>query len=112
MAQNPWAIPLMGIGWFISYFLAFRAIILELDLETPGREDDALDDEAAATESGAGNITDLENCATRLRMELADVSKTDEAALSRSNRPTASSSHLLRAPSRTSSRPRREPRRR
>jgi len=100
MAQNPWAIPLMGIVWFAVYFLAFRAIILKFDLKTPGRddsldgrvegEDAAADGKYAATATaflaalgGAGNITDIENCATRLRMELADVSKVDEAALKR-----------------------------
>ena len=100
MAQNPWAIPLMGIFWFAVYFLAFRWIILRFDLKTPGRddsfdgrvegEDAASDGRYAATATaflaalgGASNITDLENCATRLRMELADVSKVDEAALKR-----------------------------
>ena len=98
MAQNPWAIPLMGIFWFAVYFLAFHAIILKFDLKTPGRDDSfdgrvegaeaSTDGRYAATATaflaalgGAGNITDLENCATRLRMELADVSKVDEAAL-------------------------------
>src|SRR5690606_3186620 len=53
-------------------------------------EDAASDGRYAATATaflaalgGASNITDLENCATRLRMELADVSKVDEAALKR-----------------------------
>ncbi len=101
MAQNPGAIPLMGIFWFVVYFLAFRAIILRFDLKTPGR-DDSVDGGADGEESsasggrhaatataflaalgGAGNITDLENCATRLRMELVDVSKVDETALKR-----------------------------
>jgi len=100
MAQNPWAIPLMGIFWFVVYFVAFRAIILKFDLKTPGREDDGdlAEDGAAVSGSekyaatataflaalgGRENILDLENCATRLRMEIADVSRVDEAALKR-----------------------------
>ncbi|ATG54701.1 PTS sucrose transporter subunit IIBC [Brachybacterium ginsengisoli] len=99
MAQNPWAIPLMGIFWFAVYFLVFRAIILKFDLRTPGRdEDDLLTDEATvlsgekkhlatataflAALGGRDNILDLENCTTRLRMEIADLSLVDDAALS------------------------------
>lgn len=87
----------MGIFWFAVYVVAFRAIILRFDLKTPGR-DDSFDGRVEGTEAsgdgkyaatatafltalgGASNITDLENCATRMRMELADVSKVDEAA--------------------------------
>ena len=100
MAQNPWAIPLMGIFWFVVYFVVFRAIILKFDLNTPGRdEDDQLTDDgvtlsgenkhlATATAfltalGGKENIIDLENCATRLRMEVADTTVIDEAALKR-----------------------------
>ncbi|AXK46630.1 N-acetylglucosamine-specific PTS transporter subunit IIBC [Brachybacterium saurashtrense] len=102
MAQNPWAIPLMGAFWFVVYFFVFRAIILRFDLKTPGREseEDLAEDGQADTAAGgdkyavtatsflaalggAGNIVDLENCATRLRMELVDVSVVDEAALKR-----------------------------
>lgn len=100
MAQNPWAIPLMGIFWFAVYFVVFRAIILKFDLKTPGRdEDDLLTDEgtvlsgekkhlATATAflagmGGKANITDLENCTTRLRMEVADTTLVDDGALKR-----------------------------
>ncbi|EWS81666.1 PTS N-acetyl glucosamine transporter subunits IIABC [Brachybacterium phenoliresistens] len=103
MAQNPWAIPVMGVFWFVVYFLTFRFIILKFRLKTPGREDaadlaeggDGAEGSAAAggflgtgaaflaALGGPKNIVDLENCATRLRMELADVSVIDEPALKR-----------------------------
>lgn len=99
MAQNPWMVPLMGVFWFAVYFFAFRFIILKFNLKTPGREDDELeetDDDGVQDTSYVGiaakfidalggqeNIVELENCATRLRMELADVDKADEAALKR-----------------------------
>ncbi|WP_394214281.1 N-acetylglucosamine-specific PTS transporter subunit IIBC [Brachybacterium vulturis] len=100
MAQNPWALPLMGVFWFVVYFLVFRAIILRFDLRTPGREQEAPDDEGPAAATGADrhlvtatafltalggreNIVDLENCATRLRLEVSDPSLVDEAALKR-----------------------------
>ncbi|PWH07218.1 PTS sucrose transporter subunit IIBC [Brachybacterium endophyticum] len=101
MAQNPWALPVMGVFWFLVYFLSFRFIIRRFDLKTIGREDgdpEDADDESADSASGdakylatataflaalggSANILDLENCATRLRMQVADTSVIDEAAL-------------------------------
>ncbi|MFT0848027.1 N-acetylglucosamine-specific PTS transporter subunit IIBC [Actinomycetaceae bacterium L2_0104] len=99
MAQNPWIIPLMGIFWFAVYFFIFRFMILKFKYKTPGREDDDPQAEADNDVTDTGylgtaarfidalggkeNIIELENCATRLRMELADVGKADEAALKR-----------------------------
>lgn len=103
MAQNPWLILVMGVFWFAVYFLVFRFVILRFRLKTPGREDDeAIDDASSATGTGTAddrylataarfldalggteNIVELENCATRLRMEVADVAKVDDNALRR-----------------------------
>jgi PTS system N-acetylglucosamine-specific IIC component len=100
MAQNPWIILVMGVFWFVVYFLVFRFVILRFRLKTPGREDDEpLDEDAPAGSideryrataarfldalGGRENIVELENCATRLRMEVADVSRVDDAALKR-----------------------------
>src|SRR5699024_6519082 len=100
MAQNPWMLPLMGLFWFVVYFLAFRFIIKRFDLKTPGREDEVAGDDSgvAATRDdkylatataflaalgGKENIVDLGHCATRLRMEVADTGVIDEDALKR-----------------------------
>ena len=99
MAENPWIILLMGPVFFVIYFLLFRWMILRFDYKTLGREDDEVsgDDDLAAASGdyipaaaryidalgGADNIEELDNCATRLRMEIADKSKIDEAALKR-----------------------------
>ena len=100
LAQNPWLIPVMGVFWFAIYFFTFRWVIKRWNLKTPGREDDEdlLEADTAGTSltgyhgtaerfitalGGKANIMDLDNCATRLRMEIADVSKVDEAALKR-----------------------------
>ncbi|MBD3941064.1 PTS transporter subunit EIIC [Microbacterium sp. NEAU-LLC] len=102
MAQNPWLIPVMGVFWFFVYFGVFYFLIKRFNLKTPGREDDDTltqgteydtssgDDKYLVTAGrfltalgGKENITDLENCATRLRLEVADVSKVDDAALKR-----------------------------
>lgn len=99
LAMNPWAIFVMGAFWFVIYFLVFRFVILKWDLKTPGRGADEDDDEASdSTATGAdkyiltadrfiealggkGNIDEVENCATRLRLSLNDVSLADEQAL-------------------------------
>ncbi|MDT3316989.1 N-acetylglucosamine-specific PTS transporter subunit IIBC [Microbacterium sp. KSW4-11] len=100
LAENPWTILIMGPIWFAIYFVVFRWIIRRFDLKTPGREDDdALEDEGtdaaprgdfhATAErfvealGGRENIVELDNCATRLRMEIADVARVDDAALKR-----------------------------
>jgi PTS system N-acetylglucosamine-specific IIC component len=102
MAQNPWLIPVMGVGWFFIYFFTFRFMIKRFNLKTPGREDDeelvaaegapvgTKDEAFVATASrfltalgGKENIVELDNCATRLRMEVADTARVDEAALKR-----------------------------
>lgn len=102
MAQNPWLIPVMGVFWFFVYFVVFYFLIKRFNLKTPGRDDDIMLEEgvehAARTAEekylvtgsrfidalgGKENILDLENCATRLRMEIDDVSRVDDAALKR-----------------------------
>ncbi|ALJ20533.1 N-acetylglucosamine-specific PTS transporter subunit IIBC [Microbacterium sp. No. 7] len=98
LAQNPWMIPIMGVAWFFIYFFTFRFVIKRWNLKTPGREDDDGADAGGASSGsdyhvtaaafidalgGKANILDLDNCATRLRMEIDDPSKIDEAALKR-----------------------------
>ncbi|GAA2377872.1 MULTISPECIES: N-acetylglucosamine-specific PTS transporter subunit IIBC [Gordonia] len=99
MAENPWIIIVLGIGWFFVYFLVFRWVILKFQLKTPGREDDEpvdADDEGGVSAGfigtaakfidalgGKANILELDNCATRLRMEIDDTGKVDDSALKR-----------------------------
>ena len=100
LAQNPWMLLLLGVGWFFIYFFTFYFLIKRFNLKTPGREDDediaAADSDPAVSTGyhgtaerfiaglgGKDNIQQLDNCATRLRMEIADTSKVDEKALKR-----------------------------
>jgi len=88
MAQNPWLIFPVGAVFFIVYYCLFRFIILKFDLKTPGREDlEAYQNERNITPitndypkmasailsglGGAGNILSVDNCITRLRVEVA-----------------------------------------
>jgi PTS system glucose-specific IIC component len=99
-----WLIPL-GLVWAGVYFVLFRTLIPRLNLKTPGREDEAAEaapaDAGAAVPvevpvgaaangmaprlvaafGGAANIRSLDACITRLRVELADVSRASPEAL-------------------------------
>ncbi|HCB2601054.1 TPA: PTS maltose transporter subunit IICB [Citrobacter koseri] len=90
----------VGIVWFGIYFFVFRWYILKHDIKTPGREDssdDAAQAVAANTKArgkskydhgvilnalgGKENIDSLDNCITRLRLVVKDMSKVDQQTL-------------------------------
>jgi PTS system N-acetylglucosamine-specific IIC component len=93
----------MGVVFFAVYYLLFRFAITKWNLRTPGREpDDEFEAEeeknvgagaapAATTESraeeviaafgGRDNLVNVDACITRLRVEVADKGKVDQARL-------------------------------
>lgn len=93
-AANTWMIIPLGIAAFVVFYLVFRFAIVKFDLKTPGREDDDVEAEKRAvlandnfTEvaaiileglGGKENVTSLDNCITRLRMEIKDYTMVDE----------------------------------
>lgn len=93
-AQNTWMIIPLGIAAFIVFYVVFRFAIVKFDLKTPGREDDDQDEEkkvvlandnftevASIILEGIGgkeNVTSIDNCITRLRLEIKDYTKVDE----------------------------------
>ncbi|PTL39124.1 N-acetylglucosamine-specific PTS transporter subunit IIBC [Alkalicoccus saliphilus] len=105
IAQNPLILLVQGLVFGAIYFVIFYFLIIKLDLKTPGREEDdeliragdsfkaeetskSKDDkyshmaEAFITSlGGKENITGVDNCATRLRLNVEDMAKVDEAAL-------------------------------
>lgn len=86
----------IGLSFTVIYFVVFRTLILRFNLKTPGREDSEVklytkaDYKAAHANlpknaqalgflqalGGAANIQTLNNCATRLRITLVDMTKT------------------------------------
>ena len=50
LANNPWMLLIMGVVFFVIYYVLFRILIVKFNLKTPGREDD--DDEVAKKEAG------------------------------------------------------------
>ena len=93
-AQKTWLILPLGAAAFVVFYLVFRFAITAFDLKTPGREDD--DDEvdakavldtsdfdgvAAIILEGLGgkeNVVSLDNCITRLRLEVKDHTQVNE----------------------------------
>ena len=92
-AQRTWLILPLGIAAFVVFYLVFRFVIVKFDLKTPGREDD--EEEEATVElanndytaiaatileglGGKANITSVDNCITRLRLEVKDNTVVNE----------------------------------
>ena len=97
-AKNVWLLIVMGLVFFVVYYVLFRLVIRWWNLRTPGREPQdelAADDDAPAsadsTDSkaekliaafgGRENLLNVDACITRLRMEVADKGKVDKAGL-------------------------------
>ena len=102
----------VGIVYFFLYFFIFKFLIKKFNLKTPGREDDDEEtklytkaDVNARKEAekgavsaqpnalsamitnglgGAANISDVDCCATRLRVTVKDSAQVDEAVLKQS----------------------------
>ena len=92
-AAKTWMILPLGIAAFIVFYVVFRFAIVKFDLKTPGREDDDEDETkavlannnytaiAATVLEGVGgkeNVTSIDNCITRLRLEVKDYTAVDE----------------------------------
>ncbi len=94
LAQNPWFLIPVGIVVGILYYFVFRLVISAFKLKTPGREDDDVEAEKRVVLSndnftevarivleglgGKANVKSLDNCITRLRLEINDYTKVDE----------------------------------
>ena len=93
-AANTWMILPLGIAAFVVFYLVFRFAIVKWDLKTPGREDDDVEAEKAVVLSndnftevasvilagvgGKENVVSVDNCITRLRLEIKDQALVDE----------------------------------
>ncbi|MDO4814220.1 MAG: PTS transporter subunit EIIC [Gemella sp.] len=97
-AKNGLALLAIGLVVFVIYYVVFRFLITKFNFKTPGREDDDIDPSEltiapsnsnyADTASklmiavgGKDNVLSIDNCVTRLRLEIKDLSKVDEKAI-------------------------------
>ena len=92
-AQKTWMIIPLGIAAFIVFYVVFRFAIVKFNLKTPGREDDDVDETTVKLANnnftevakiilegvgGKENVASIDNCITRLRLEIKDYTKVDE----------------------------------
>lgn len=104
LANKPFMLLLQGLLFAALYYFLFRFMITKFNLMTPGRGDDELE-EAVETDSataapttkearfrqqaetilvglgGPDNIRSIDNCATRLRLEIEDMDKINESKI-------------------------------
>jgi PTS system N-acetylglucosamine-specific IIC component len=91
-ATQPLLLIPVGLVYFALYYGLFRFFIVKLDLKTPGRDAEEAAAAQAATQSdsaqawiralgGAGNLTSLDACTTRLRLTVVDQNAVNDATL-------------------------------
>lgn len=97
-AQKTLLIIPLGIAAFVVFYFVFLFAIKKFDLKTPGREDDddleeekkvqlASDDYTEIAKKilagcgGKGNIVSIDNCVTRLRLEVRDMTAVNDKAI-------------------------------
>ncbi|MGK0553790.1 N-acetylglucosamine-specific PTS transporter subunit IIBC [Macrococcus capreoli] len=104
-ANQPYMLLVLGLVYFILYYIIFRFVIKWLDIKTPGRESDSEIDKMQVSQhvntqqtetegkydqlaqlviagiGGKDNIETVTHCATRLRFELKDNQRVDEAQI-------------------------------
>lgn len=92
-AENPLLLLPIGLVFGAIYFVVFYFLIKKFNFKTPGREDDQEDElnvELGTSDfttvaaiilegvGGKGNVTSVDNCITRLRLEVKDRLLVDE----------------------------------
>ena len=96
-AQKTWLIIPLGLAAFVVFYVVFRFAITKSDLKTPGREDDDEESEKKVVLSnddytevarvilegvgGKENVTSIDNCVTRLRLEVKDNTLVNEKVI-------------------------------
>ncbi|MGL5175882.1 MAG: N-acetylglucosamine-specific PTS transporter subunit IIBC [Cetobacterium sp.] len=97
LATNWYMLIIQGLVFFVLYYVIFTAVITRMNLKTPGREDeDSSDDETTSSKpttndelaeklipllGGVDNIVIVDNCITRLRLELKDNSLVQDSEI-------------------------------
>lgn len=96
LANKPFMLIVQGLVFAVIYYVVFRFLISKFNLKTPGREDEDVvvnEDMAQAGSKdrfgimaetiyaglgGDSNVVSVDNCATRLRVEVKDMDAVDQ----------------------------------
>lgn len=96
ISTNPWVLLVLGPVFFVLYTVIFYTLIPILDIPTPGRGGDEVENGAPAAANtdedlvklastyihsvgGLDNLAEIDNCITRLRLKVKDQGKVDVA---------------------------------
>ncbi|HFZ8993713.1 TPA: PTS N-acetyl glucosamine transporter subunit IIABC [Citrobacter freundii] len=100
-SNNVWMLVVMGLVFFVIYFVLFSVVIRMFNLKTPGREEQddsiATDETNSNTEAGmdqlaanyiaavggTDNLKAIDACITRLRLTVGDSAKVSDAMCKR-----------------------------
>ncbi|MFE8701356.1 N-acetylglucosamine-specific PTS transporter subunit IIBC [Cytobacillus sp. FJAT-54145] len=95
LANSPYMLLVQGLIFAVIYYFLFRFLITKLNLMTPGREEDTEEGEVGTITSskdrfatmaakiyeglgGDANVTSVDNCVTRLRVEVKNMDAVDQ----------------------------------
>jgi N-acetylglucosamine PTS system EIICBA or EIICB component len=100
IAEKPLLLLVVGLVYAVIYFVIFYGLIKAFNIKTPGREDDDENFDNATPAATVGNnkyetmayrfindiggrenITTIDNCTTRLRLNIKDMEKVSESSL-------------------------------
>ncbi len=98
LAQGWYMLVIQGLVFFVIYYVVFKFAIEKFNLKTPGREDDDTAEEVGTEKvkvtsntelatallpllGGKANITNIDYCTTRLRLDVADSSVIKEGEI-------------------------------
>ena len=107
IANKPYMLIVLGLIMAVVYYVTFMFVIKKFNLMTPGREEDeeeatedidqfvaAGNDKFAAIANqiynalgGAANVTSIDNCTTRLRLQVKDTGTVDQGKIKRTGMP-------------------------
>ena len=89
LANKPFLLIIQGLVFAVLYYVVFKTLIVKFNLMTPGREEDTVEEERVVLTKnknhaevakvifealgGKENIVSIDNCATRLRLEVKDA---------------------------------------
>ncbi|WP_455660386.1 N-acetylglucosamine-specific PTS transporter subunit IIBC [Pradoshia sp.] len=97
LANKPYMLLVQGLVFAVIYYFLFRFIIVKFDLKTPGRGEEIEEgtpvsdshtsrdtkyavqaEKIYAALGGDGNVSSIDHCATRLRLEVRDMDAVDQ----------------------------------
>ncbi|WP_046176166.1 N-acetylglucosamine-specific PTS transporter subunit IIBC [Domibacillus indicus] len=94
LANMPYMLLLQGLIVAVIYYVLFRTLIVKFNLKTPGREEEQLQADGPSLNSGSrfehtaaviydglgggANVISVDNCVTRLRVEVRDMESVDQ----------------------------------